>query len=137
MKIASFLVPKAMTTFVYDYNTVRQAMEKMERSGYAEIPVLSKEGKYLYTISTKDLLALFKKDCKLCFMDCELIKISQVERSGQIEALNATVSVDDVLLKAMEQNLIPVVDDYYTYIGLVRRREIIQYLREKAQKVLL
>ena len=35
-----FLTPKAMCTYLYDDYTVRQALEKMEASHYAALPIL-------------------------------------------------------------------------------------------------
>ena len=44
--ILFFLTPKAMCQFVYDDFTVRQALEKMESSGYTALPILNKQGEY-------------------------------------------------------------------------------------------
>ena len=54
--ILFFLTPKAMCAFVYDDYTVRQALEKMEASGYAAIPILSRRGEYRVTLTEGDLL---------------------------------------------------------------------------------
>ena len=46
MNILFFLTPKAMCAYIEADDTLRQAMERMERSGYSALPVLDKNGKY-------------------------------------------------------------------------------------------
>ena len=41
-------------------DTLRQALEKMEHHGYTAIPLLSREGKYIGTITEGDLLWFLK-----------------------------------------------------------------------------
>ena len=36
-------------------------------------------------------------------------------------------TMDDLIERAIEQNFVPVVDDQGIFIGIVRRREIIEY----------
>ena len=43
MNILFFLHPKAELAFIYDYHTVRQAMEIMEHYKYSCVPILNKE----------------------------------------------------------------------------------------------
>ena len=40
MNILFFLTPKAMCAYIEADDTLRQAMERMERSGYSALPVL-------------------------------------------------------------------------------------------------
>ena len=47
MNILFFLKPKAEVAFVYDYHTLRQAMEIMEYHKYSSIPMINREGKYV------------------------------------------------------------------------------------------
>ena len=42
MNILFFLTPKAMCAYIESDDTLRQAMERMEHSGYAALPVLDK-----------------------------------------------------------------------------------------------
>ena len=56
MNIAYFLLPKSRTAYLYDDYTVRQGLEKMRYHGYAAIPVISRDGKYVGTVSEGDLI---------------------------------------------------------------------------------
>ena len=56
MNIAYFLLPKARVAHVYDDNTFRQGLEKMRHHGYTAIPVISRTGQYVGTVSEGDFL---------------------------------------------------------------------------------
>ena len=56
MNIAYFLLPKGQVAFLYDDYTFRQGLEKMHHHGYTAIPVISRSGQYLGTVSEGDFL---------------------------------------------------------------------------------
>ena len=61
MNILFFLTPKSEVAYVEETDTLRQALEKMEHHGYAAVPLLSTEGKYLGTLTDGDVLWGLKK----------------------------------------------------------------------------
>ena len=56
MNIASFLLPKAEVAYLRDDMTLRQGLEKLRRSGFAAIPVIDGEDRYVGVISVADFL---------------------------------------------------------------------------------
>ena len=56
MNILFFLTPKALCSYIDDGCTLRQAMERMENSGYTALPVLDKDGGYCGVLTEGDLL---------------------------------------------------------------------------------
>ena len=58
MNILFFLTPKAMCAYIEAGDTLRQAMERMEHSGYAALPVIDKSGKYCGVVTEGDLLSV-------------------------------------------------------------------------------
>ena len=65
MNIAYFLLPKHSVAYLYDDCTFRQGLEKMRHHGYTAIPVISRDGKYVGTVSEGDFLwQLLSKDCE-------------------------------------------------------------------------
>ena len=56
MNIPFLLKPKSQIAFLYDFNTLRQGLEKMKAHGYTAIPVLGKDGNYVGTVSEGDFL---------------------------------------------------------------------------------
>ena len=66
MNILFFLTPKALCSYIEAGSTLRQAMERMENSGYTALPVLDKDGSYCGVLTEGDLLWALKR---LCVMD--------------------------------------------------------------------
>lgn len=56
MNILFFLTPKSEIAYIYNHETLRQAMEKMEYHRYSCVPIINKEGDYIGTITEGDLL---------------------------------------------------------------------------------
>lgn len=56
MNVLMLLKNKSEVAFVYDTNTLRQGIEKMHAHGYSAIPVLSKDGTYVGSVSEGDFL---------------------------------------------------------------------------------
>lgn len=51
MNIAYFLLPKNRVAYLYDDCTFRQGLEKMRHHGYTAIPVITRDGQYVGTVS--------------------------------------------------------------------------------------
>ena len=122
-----FLTPKAMCQFLYDDYTIRQALEKMESTGYSALPILNRQGEYRGTLSDGDVLWAMKN---LCDMDLQVARgkrITEITRRKDNVPIRVTHSMRDLVERAVEQNFVPVVDDKDTFIGLVTRKSIITY----------
>jgi len=122
-----FLTPKAMCQFVYDDFTIRQALEKMESSGYTALPILNKRGEYRGTLSEGDVLWAMKNLCNMDLKQAESRRIMEISRRKDNIPIRVTTSMRDLVDRAVVQNFVPVVDDKDTFIGLVTRKAIIAY----------
>lgn len=127
MNIAFLLTPKSEVIYLHHNCTMRQAMEKMEYHRYSAVPLVDEKGRYAGTITEGDLLWKLKNTPGLSFEGTENIKLQEVHQQMKNEAVLIDVQVKDLLSLAMSQNFVPVVDDSNTFIGIVRRREIIEY----------
>ena len=56
MNILFYLTPKCDCAYLEDTDSLRQAIEKMEARRYSTIPLLSKNGNYIGTVTEGDLL---------------------------------------------------------------------------------
>ena len=52
-------------------------------------------------------------------------------RGNSYPSVRITVTMDELLDSAMNQNFIPVVDDSGSFIGIVTRKDIIRYFAER------
>lgn len=125
--ILFFLTPKAMCQFVYSDFTVRQALEKMESSGYTALPILNKRGEYRGTLSEGDVLWAMKNLCNMDLKQAESRRIMEISRRKDNIPVRVTTSMRDLVERAIAQNFVPVVDDKDTFIGLVTRKAIVSY----------
>ena len=135
MNILFFLKPKAEVAFVYDYHTLRQAMEIMEYHKYSSIPMINREGKYVGTITEGDLLWGLKKLNILNRKGAEDIAITKIARRADYRPVSADSNMEDLMEKAMDQNFVPVIDDQENFIGIITRKDIIGYCYEKIKKI--
>ena len=131
MNILFFLHPKAELAFIYDYHTVRQAMEIMEHYKYSCVPILNRAGKYVGTITEGDLLWDLKEKGILNIKQAKNLSIMKVERRCDYLPVSIECDMEDLVKRAMEQNFVPVEDDQHFFIGIVTRRDIIGYLSDK------
>ena len=136
MNIAYFLLPKSRVAYLYDDYTFRQGLEKMRHHGYTAIPVITRDGRYAGTVSEGDflwqLLNEVPEERKVCSMkDLEQLRIRDILQKDTYPPVRITVSMEEMLNSAMNQNFIPVVDDLGNFNGIVTRKDIIRYFAEQ------
>ncbi len=115
-------------------DSLRQVVERLEYHGYSAIPLLSKDGKYIGTITEGDILWEMKDKDYPDVHRMEKIRIMEVPRRRDNEAVNVQESMENLYDKITNQNFVPVVDDDQTFIGIVTRKDIIVYLAKKVKE---
>ena len=134
MNILYFIKPKAELAYVYDDYTVRQTLEKMEHHKYASIPILNKQGQYIGTIREGDILWHIKNEMNFDIRLAETTYIRDVKKKSTNEPVKISSSMDDLFIKAINQNFVPVVDDENNFIGIITRKDIVQYYFKQYKK---
>ena len=120
-----------MCQFLYDDFTIRQALEKMEAAKLSALPILNRRGEYRGTLTEGDLLWAMKNMCAMDLYKAETHRIMEIARRKDNIPVRVTTSMSDLIDRASSQNFVPVVDDKDAFIGIVTRRSIINYCREK------
>ncbi len=131
MNLLFLLKPKATVAYLSSECTMRQGLEKMRAHGYTAIPVISPSGEYLGTVSEGDFLWTITDKNGFTLKDGEKIKLTDIMRSKRDHAVSVSADMNELLLRIMEQNFVPVVDDRNIFIGIVTRRDIINYFYER------
>ena len=131
MNIFPFMTLKAETKFLLDTFTLRQALEKMEFYRYSVIPLLDDSGRYIGTLSEGDLLRYIKKDLDFDLTKGEDVKIADITRYRSYRPLSLESTLEDLIELAMEQNFIPILDDRGVFMGIIRRRTILEYCKKE------
>jgi len=127
MNVLFCLTPKEKVAYIFSDYTIRQALEKMQIYRYNSIPVLSRNGDYVGTLSEGDLL-WYLKDRNLDFDQCESIPTSKVPRNKDNVSVQVNTNMEDILDVATRQNFVPVLDDFGAFIGIITRKDIFNYL---------
>ena len=128
MNILFFLTPKAEVACVDEDSTLRQALEKLENSGFSALPIISKQGKYIGTITEGDMLWYIKNNAYLNLFEAEDIPLQKVKRKRDNKAVSISENIDSLWEKVMNQNFVPVVDDDNVFIGIVTRRDVMGHI---------
>lgn len=137
MNILFFLTPKSDVAYIFEYETLRQTVEKMEHRKFSCIPILNKEGKYTGTISEGDLLWGIKRlninitDLK----QMEDVSIMAIPRRATYKPVHADADMENLLDRAINQNYVPVIDDKGSFIGIITRKEIIKYCYKEMKEL--
>ena len=127
MNILAFMKPKTDVTYVCEENTVRETIETMRNCRYTSIPILSKTGKYVGSISEGDLLYTLDKVGR---DEVNNIKIASIKRHRDYEAVNINETMLVLLSRASNENFVPVIDDSNQFLGIVTRKELLDYFFE-------
>lgn len=131
MNIASFLLPKANVAYLRDDMTLRQGLEKLRRSGFAAIPVIDSEDRYVGVISEGDflwnILAHNQKLDDITLKSLEHLTVRDMLQNGKIRPVCIDTAMEELLEQAQSQNFVPVIDDRNVFIGIITRSDIIKY----------
>ena len=134
MNILFFLTPKSEVAYIHDDESLRQVLEKMEYHKYSAVPVISRQGTYVGTITEGDLLWYIKNQLDLNLQEARRILITNVPRRSDNTPVSIDSNMEDLLDKAMKQNFVPVLDDKKSFIGIVTRKDIMKYFADKMKK---
>ena len=134
MNILFFLTPKSDVAYINQDDTVRQVLEKMEYHRYSSMPIINQKGEYIGTITEGDLLFAIKNHYYLNFRDAEKTPISQIARRSDNRPVRIDADIEDLLNMAMHQNFVPVIDDHRVFIGIVTRKDILQFCYNQMKK---
>ncbi len=135
MNILRFLIPKSLVEYVGLDSTVRQAYEKMLFHRYTAIPVVDSEGRYVGTLRNDDIFEYFKAQGNIDYRDAEKNGIDSILDRGYSRPLLHSSELSELVEKVKEHNFVPVVDDRGCFIGIILRRDVLNFLFEHYQRI--
>lgn len=128
MNIAKIMIPKSLTVFLHENNTVRQGLESLSSHSYTAIPVLDGNGRYIGSITEGDFLRCIIELGTTAKRELENRRISDILRQDFCPALPIDAEEDVVIDAVLKQNFVPIVDARNMLCGIVTRRRLIAYL---------
>ncbi|RJE90539.1 CBS domain-containing protein [Paenibacillus sp. 1011MAR3C5] len=127
MQISDFLFPKNKVAYIHSSDHLQTALEILEKTQYTAIPVIDRDGKYVFTLSEGDLLWKMKYTEGLGFHNLDSIKVHEIKCRTHNECVSIEADFEDMLELAADQNFVPVIDEQQVFIGIIRRKDIIEY----------
>lgn len=127
MNIIMLLKPKCDVSFLYDDNTLRQGLEKLRYHGYTAIPVITRDGSYAGTVTEGDFLWHMLKRDSFEIREQEDFFVRDILKKGWNPSVKITTTMEELLLKVMDQNFVPVTDDRDAFMGIVTRRDVLKH----------
>lgn len=131
MNIIMLLKPKCDVSFLYDDNTLRQGLEKMRYHGYTAIPVITRDGSYAGTVTEGDFLWQMLRRDSFDIREQEEFTVRDILKKGWNPSVKITTTMEELLLKVMDQNFVPVTDDRGAFMGIVTRRDVLKHFYQQ------
>lgn len=126
--ILFFLLPKKDVVFLNVNCSLKFALEVMETNNYSSIPLVNDKGKYAGAVTQGDVLWAFKNNPHINFDNCGKYDLKDINLHKKIESVRINQPLVEIINMAKHQNFIPVTDDDGTFIGIIRRQDVIDYL---------
>lgn len=127
MDISSFIKPKNQVIYVYDDQPIHEALTVMEKSRFTSIPIINRDGEYVGTLTEGDLLWEIKNTADFNIKKAEKITVGKMHRHRDYESIHKSANIDLLIVKASNENFVPVIDDHNQFIGIVTRKTLLDY----------
>lgn len=128
MNIMRFVIPKSYVEYVTVESTLRQAIEKMRYHRYFAIPVLDSEGKYVGRLRNDDVLKYILDKGSFKARDAEEISVTALIDDRRDGFVYHNASIEELIDMVKEHNFVPVADDRGCFVGIILRRDVLNYL---------
>lgn len=130
MQISYFLLPKEQVAYIPSTMSMFEALEVLESHFYTALPIIDESGRYVGTLSEGDLLWKLKNACNLDFEKMREIPVYDIQKHVRNESVIITAAMEDMLSLAADQNFVPVTDTTGVFLGIIRRKDIIEYYND-------
>ncbi len=131
MNILFLLKPKNTVSFLYDDYSLEEGLASMREHGYTAAPVLSHEGEYVGTVNEGDFLWNLIDNGDNGPEQLKYVQVKDILRENWNQPVKVSATVEDLLELVLNQNFVPVVDDRNFFVGIITRKAIIRYFRDR------
>lgn len=128
MNIFRFIIPKSLVEYISTDSTVRQGFEKMRFHRYVAIPVLDSDGRYVGMLRNDDILEYFLSVESFNMRAAEKATVADIIDPSYSRPLYHNSTMEELFELVKEHNSVPVVDDRGCFIGIVLRRDVMNFL---------
>lgn len=126
VSILRFLTPKNTVAYIEEDSTVRQGLETMRHHAYTDVPVIDGGGHYVGTLSESDIFGLLLDRGNIDLRYLEETPVRRVLKKDDATVLH-NAPIRSLLERVKEHKFVPVVDDRNVFIGIVTRKDVINF----------
>lgn len=127
MNVAFFLIPKSEVIWLPMRATLARAIHQLGQSGYTALPLLDDDECYAGTLTEGDLLRELLRTREPSPSSTERVMLAQVPIRTNVRPVGIDAQMEELFNRAIEQNFVPVTDSRNVFVGIVRRREILEF----------
>jgi predicted transcriptional regulator len=131
VSIVGLMKPKNTVTYILKDVSIGMALDVFKKSGFATIPVVDSDDVYVGTVSEGDLLRY------ICYNGMANVNEDTVESIVNVKRNPAVSDIADssaIVQGILSQNFLSMVDEAGHFIGIITRKDVIKFLRQKAEK---
>lgn len=130
MNVFQLLTTKSEILYLNETEGLASAMDQLRISGYTAVPVIREDGSYAGTVSEGDFLWAFL-DGKDEDTRGQALPLKSIIRPEKNPAVKINVDLPHLFAAALNQNFVPVVDDRNMFIGIVTRKNVMEFFIER------
>ncbi len=128
MNILMLLTPKKNVAFLTNEMTLEQALHAFRINRFSSVPLIDRKGYYVGTITEGDILRYLETNS---YENSLTAPLSKITRNRDNAAVNINEEITQLLRISLHQNFIPILDDRGYFIGIVTRKDVLQYFFDK------
>ena len=134
MNLLFFLTLKSELVVAREDTNLEKALAQLKDVPYSTIPVIDRKGAYVGTISEGDILWAMQEESEINFATATKTKLRRIKCRRTYKPVNVNATSDELLQLVITQNFVPVVDDGNVFIGIVKRRDVLNYYLTEMEK---
>ncbi|MGT2750799.1 cyclic-di-AMP-binding protein CbpB [Streptococcus orisasini] len=120
------LTPAEELAIFIDTHNTAHVMLLLANNGFSRVPVITKDKKYIGTISMSDIIRYQQEndidDEKLAMLDISYMT------NGSYATVGPNADLTEVMHKLVDANFLPVVEADGTFLGIITRKVILKAL---------
>ena len=135
MNLLFLLKPKNSVDFIYADDSMRKGLAKLRTSGYTAAPVVTREGKYMGTVTEGDFLWYLHDTTESLEEIVNDVYVEPITRENWNQPVHISATMDELLELVLNQNFVPVVDDRNLFVGIITRQSVIRHFVDRIKKL--
>lgn len=120
----TYLTPADNLAIFVDTHNTDHVMLLLSRNGFSRVPVITKERRYVGTISVSDIVN-YQLEHELALEELATLDISHMVNT-RLETILPTADITEIMHKLVDASFLPVVTEDGYFEGIITRKAILK-----------